>query len=237
MIQYDRRQSIIKLLEKQQSATVKELADRLYTSQASIRRDLEALESDGCVRRVYGGVVLAGTGNHIVPVGLRDGDNAAEKNAVAKKAASLVRDGSSIIMDASSTTRRMLKYLDGVRDLRIFTNNLRILEECGSLDAQIYCTGGLYNLENHAFVGPAAEAFIRSISADLLFFSSEGISYDGEISDVSEEETALRRAMIARAKQKYFLCDASKLGLRRPFTVCRKEDLDGVICNAQLPWD
>ena len=236
-MQYDRRQNILQILAEQQTATIKELAARLYTSEASIRRDLDALESQGYVHRVYGGVVLAKAGNHITPIGLRDADNAAQKNLVAERAAALIRDGATIILDASSTARRILKYLEGRHDLRIFTNNLRIFEEIGGIDAQVWCTGGLYNEKNHAFIGPAAEAFIRSISADLLFFSSEGISEDGDISDVSEEETSLRRAMLSRAKHRYFLCDSSKLGVRRNFVVCNRSDLDGVICNAPLPWE
>ena len=236
-MQYDRRQGILKLLTEQQSATVKELAAKLFTSEASVRRDLDALEAEGYVHRVYGGVVLAKAGNHITPIGLRDGDNAAEKNLVAAQAAKLVCDGATIMLDASSTARRILKYLDGVRDLRIFTNNLRVFREIGNLDARVWCTGGLYNEQNHAFIGPAAEDFIRSISADFLFFSSEGISEEGDISDVSEEETALRRIMLQRAARKYFLCDSSKIGVRRNFIVCNRTELDGVICNAPLPWE
>ncbi len=236
-MQYDRRQSILKLLAEQQTATVKELSAKLYTSEASVRRDLDALETQGYVHRVYGGVVLSKVGNHITPIGLRDADNAAEKNLVAEQAARLVHDGATIILDASSTARRILKYLDGVHDLRIFTNNLRVFREIENLNAQVWCTGGFYNEKNHAFIGPAAEHFIRSISADLLFFSSEGISEDGDISDVSEEETSLRRIMLQRARRKYFLCDASKLGVRRNFIVCNRTELDGVICNAKLPWE
>ena len=128
MIRYERQQSILNLLETQQTASIKELAGKLYTSEASIRRDLEALETQGYVRRVYGGVMLSKAGNHSIPVELRDGDNAGEKNLVAKLASERIFDGATIIMDASSTTRRILKYLDGFHDLRIFTNNLRIYQ-------------------------------------------------------------------------------------------------------------
>ena len=237
MIQYNRRQSILKLLEQNGSATVRQIAQAIYTSEASVRRDLEALEVDGYVRRVYGGAVLAKADNHITPVGLRDADNAAEKNLIAKRAAEMIPDGSTIILDASSTTRRILKYLDSKHGLRIFTNNLRIFEEIGSLDAQVYCTGGCYNRQNHAFVGPAAERFIGSVCADILFFSSQAISLDGEISDVSEEETALRRVMLSRAKKKVFLCDGSKIGASRDFTLCTKDDVDVILCNVPLPWE
>lgn len=79
-------------------------------------------------------------------------------------------------------------------------------------------------------------SFIRSISADIVLFSSQGISDDGEISDVSEEETAIRKAMLERAKYKVFLCDASKIGVRKPFRLCSKDDVDRIICDVELPW-
>ena len=71
----------------------------------------------------------------------------------------------------------------------------------------------------------------------IFFFSSQGISEDGEISDSSEEETSLRRVMLERSKQKYFLCDSSKIGVKKLFTVCRESDLDGIICDTKLPWE
>jgi DeoR/GlpR family transcriptional regulator of sugar metabolism len=79
-------------------------------------------------------------------------------------------------------------------------------------------------------------SFIRSISADIVFFSSQGISDDGEISDVSEEETAIRRVMLERAKYKVFLCDSSKIGVRKSFRLCSKDDVDRIICDVELPW-
>lgn len=237
MIQYDRRQSILQILEERRSATIRELAESVYTSEASVRRDLEALEIEGYVRRVYGGAVLAKSGNHITPVDLRDGEHAAAKNEIAKRAAEMIPDGSTILFDASSTTRRIAKYLDGKRDLRIFTNNLRLFEELVGCDAQVFCTGGSYNRQNHAFVGPIAERTVGSVYADFFFFSSQGISEEGEITDVSEEETSLRRVMLTRAKRRIFLCDASKIGIRRDFVVCHKEDVDEIVCDGKLPWE
>ncbi len=236
-MQFDRQQSIIKYLKERQSASVRELAEAVYTSEASVRRDLAVLETQGYVRRVYGGVVLAPADNLIVPVELRDGENAVAKNAVAKRAAEMIPNGSTLIMDASSTTRRILKYLGNKGNLRIFTNNLRVFEDIGTIDAEVYCTGGIYNRRNHAFTGPAAEGFIRSVSADLCFFSSQGISEAGEITDVSEEETSLRREMLRRAKKRVFLCDESKLGVQRDFLLCNRDEVDEIVCNVKLPWE
>ena len=95
----------------------------------------------------------------------------------------------------------------------------------------------MYSPRSHAFVGPAAENFVRSVSVDILFFSSQGITEDGEISDVCEEETHLRRVMLSRAKKKILLCDSSKIGVRGDFLLCRREDVDMIICDKKLPWE
>ena len=149
----------------------------------------------------------------------------------------MIRSGDTVMIDASSTARRIVKYLGGVRDVKIITNNMRIFSECQNPHIKLYCTGGTYSPGNHALTGPAAENYLRSVTADLLFFSSQGITEDGIISDVSEEESSLRRVMIAQAKKSFFLCDSSKIGVRKMFTLCRAEDLCGIICDKKLPWE
>ncbi len=237
MIQYERRRNILEYLKTEETATVKELAEKVYASEASVRRDVEALEQDGLVRRIWGGVTYMGAQNGVVPINVRDTDNAANKNMIAKRAAELIPDGATVFLDASSTVRRIIKHLGNKRDLTVITNNQRIFEEAENLDAKLYSTGGFYNRKNHAFTGPLAEEYVRGVYADIFFFSSQGISEDGEITDASEEETSLRRAMLERSKQKYFLCDSSKIGIKKLFTVCQKSELDGIICDTKLPWE
>lgn len=237
MIQYERQQSILRLLERMQTASIKQLAEAVFASEASVRRDIEALEKRGYVQRIYGGVILSKYKNCVVPLDLRDADNSAVKETLARRAAELVGDGATVLLDASSTARRIIKYLERRRNLKIITNNQRVFNETGNCDAQFYCTGGIFSGKNHAFIGPAAEAYVRSVSADILFFSSQGISADGEISDVSEEETSLRRVMLSRAERRVFLCDSSKLGVRRIFRLCDRCDVTDIICDKKLPWE
>ncbi len=228
MIQYERRQQLLGYLKEHKSATVAELSQVLYISEASVRRDIAALEAEGSVRRKYGGVVLAEYENSVVPLVLRDPVNAARKEEIAGRAAALVEDGMTVMLDASSTARRVVAHLEGKKDLRIITNNARIFERCPS-GITVYCTGGRYLRENAAFVGAKAEEFVRGVRADILFFSSQGLSETGVISDASEEETSLRRAMLSAAKRSYFLCDNSKRGKEHTFLLCNVEEITGVI--------
>ena len=97
--------------------------------------------------------------------------------------------------------------------------------------------GGYYDAEEHAFIGSAAERYVQGVNADIFFFSSSALSNEGEISDVSEVETALRRVMLTRARRRVFLCDSSKLGDRRTFVVCNKDDVTDIICDKKLPFE
>ena len=237
MIQFERQEKIIAILERKKSASVRELSRELFVSEASIRRDIEALENKGLVKRVYGGVLLSRYQNSSIPIDLRDGDHSALKEEIARRAAELVHDGDTIFLDASSTVRRMMKYLGHRKNLKIITHNIKIFAEYGGSNCELLCTGGTYSTVEQTLVGPAAENYLRSVSADILFFSSQAITEEGEITDSSEEETALRRIMIARSSRQYFLCDDSKIGGRRIFSVCHKDDITGVICNTALPWE
>ena len=237
MTVYQRKQQIMKHMKEVRFSTVKELAALVWSSESSVRRDIKALESAGYIKQTYGGIVLADGETDVVPVGLRDSVNSAVKERLAKAAAEYVHDGDTLFMDSSSTVRRIVKHLGHYKNLKIITNNIGVFKECKNDEIKIYCTGGLYIPKSNVCVGPAAEAFVSQIHADVMFFSSQAISSDGAVSDSSEEETSLRRVMLKNAKKKIFLCDSSKVGQERTFYLCDRSSLDCIICDTPLPWE
>jgi len=237
VIGYDRQQEILALLQKKQSATVKELAKAVFVSEASVRRDLEKMERAGLVQRVYGGVVLAECKNKGVPLALRDNDNHTIKGRLAQKAAQMIPDGATVLIASGSATRRIAKYLRGKKGVCIITNSLAMLEELEGVDVQAYCTGGLFRPQEKDFVGPAAERFLRSVSADLAFFSVGAVSREGELSSIREEWVSVASTMIQRAKRSVCLCVSSNIGKKMPFMVCTKDDVDEILCDMPLPWE
>ena len=220
--------------------TVKELSEVVFASESSVRRDVKLLEQKGYLRQVYGGVVLAEQTNDVVPLTLRDASNSSIKEELAKRAAEEVFDGATVMTDGSSTVRRIVKYINKSYSVKIITNNLSIFNEysnTGNANLKLFCTGGLFLPQSNIFIGSSAENYVKNTYADILFFSSQALSNDGEVSDVSEEETSLRRTMLSRAERKIFLCDSSKLGEKRTFTLCTKDDVDRIICDRSLPWE
>lgn len=223
---FERQKQIIDYLKLKHFSTVSELSRVVFSSESSVRRDLKQLEALGYVVNVYGGVVLSEFKNSVVPLNVRDSENSKTKNIVAQKAAKLIFDGATVFMDGSSTVRRILSFVDDKMHLRVITNNLRIFTDYSNPNFELLCTGGTFDAQNKIFYGKSVEDYIGNFTADLFFFSSQGLSEDGEISDASQRETEVRHAMLKRANKSIFLYDSSKLSKRYTFRLCSLDDID-----------
>lgn len=231
MIPSGRQQQIMELLQVKHFLTMSEIAQAIYVSEATVRRDISKLAEQGVVKPVYGGVVLSEYRNAAVPISLRDKENSAKKEQIAMKAAALIQDNDTVIFDASSTVRRICQHITNRRNLTVITNNLRVCQELKDSDVTVYCTGGALISRRECFLGHYAEEFVRGIKADAVFFSSQGFSENGEVTDSSEEEIALRKVMLASARRKIFLCDSSKIGKEYPFKLCDREEITRIISD------
>ncbi len=220
-----RQQEILDFLLPRHFASITELAKALYTSGATVRREIKKLEDMGILKSVYGGVMLAEYDKEPVPITLRDSDNSSKKEIIAAKAATLIRDNCTVIFDSSSTVRRLCKHIQNKKGITVITNNLRVCDELKNSNIKVVCTGGSLIKRRECFAGHFAEQFIKSVKADMLFFSSQGLSDNGDITDSSEEEIALRRVMFQSAKEKIFLCDSSKFNTVYPYVLCNIKDI------------
>lgn len=225
----ERQQEILIFLKNVHFASIAEIASVTFTSEATARRDLQKLAEKGAVKLVYGGAVISEYHKEPVPIHLRDNENSAEKELIAQKASLLIKENSTLLLDSSSTVRRICKHIKEYKNLTVITNNLRVCEELKNSSVKVICTGGSLIPKRECFVGHFAEEFLKKIKADMLFFSSQGLSSNGDITDSSEEEIALRKVMIAASKEQYFLCDSSKINLDFSFTLCNVKEITDAI--------
>lgn len=231
MFEISRLQEILNTLSESKSASVHDLAQKLYVSEATIRRDLNTLEKQGHVHRVFGGVVLLESDRKDVPFyGHTTLDES--KEAIALKAVELIHNGDSIMIDASSTAGALIHHLKRFKGLTIITNSALVAGGLQELDAQVYVTGGYMPRNSQGFVGSYAEAMVRNYNADLFFFSCGGLTADGQVSDVSSEEMSIRRVMLQHSKKRVLLCDCQKFGLQHCFNLCTLDDVDELISDA-----
>lgn len=231
MLEYERLDQIIACLRERQTDTVKNLAQKLYASEATIRRDLTELERRGLVKRLHGGAALIDGVQRELPLFLREQQNVAAKRDVAARAAQYLRDGQVIFMDASSTVMFLIKYFEGYQNLTIVTNGMKTAQVLSGLSHKTYCTGGLMLHNSSAYVGDYAADFVRHFNADVFFFSSRGVSEDGRITDASSEENHIRRVMLEQSRQHIFLCDSSKRGKTYCYNLCRLDQVDACVMD------
>ena len=229
MYNLERQEQIMQILEKSRSVSVTKLAKLLYVSQPTIRRDLSVLEEQGKVQRTHGGVVLRNVSDAEIPLMFREDQNNASKKIIAEKASKLICDGNVIFLDASSTVSYLIPYLEKFNDIIVVTNSPKTSIKLGERNIKNYCTGGLLLMHSVAYVGSETEKFIANINADIFFFSSRGYMENGMITDSSEQEATVKKAMLKNADRSYYLCDSSKKNKKYAFNICAVKDIDGII--------
>jgi len=236
MLPLERQNKILEILEKKQAVTVEELCAVLYSSGATIRRDLQALESSGMIRRTHGGAVHIDSGAQDFPMTLRENENLNAKELLVQKALPLIHDGQTLFMDPSSTVCRLARRLTGFQRLRVITNGLKTASILAEIDGvEVYGTGGRLRDNAMSFTGNQAMQFVQQFNADYAFISCRGIDPDVGITDSDESEAALKRIYIQNAKRVVLLCDNSKLGQRYFCKVSPLDSIWKIITNGQLP--
>ena len=226
MYKNEREELIMSVLEEKKYISVNELSKITYASASSIRRDLDNLERKGLVKRSYGGVSIMETIASVPAFYSRIKKNGAYKKTAAKKAARLVEDNMSVMLDSSSTAMYMLPILKEHTGIKVFTNNLFTATESIKLGLETYCIGGKVSDDAVVFTGAFAETMIKEINPDILFFSSQSVDSDGNISDSTEEENYMRKIMMKQARISVFLYDTEKMNKKSLYKLCNIEDVD-----------
>lgn len=234
MLKSNRLEEIMRYLQRKQCTNVQEICNEIYASPATVRRDLRLLESQGFVRLFYGGVMLSHNDEKDVPLSIREYESKKKKILIARKAAAMIPPGASVMLDASSTAMYIADYIEANKDITVFTNCLRTATTLCERQIRTYCIGGRIGRLALVTTGAFAEQEIGMLNVDILFFSSQGLDKSGTITDNSEEETHLRRMMVAQAQKSYFLCHSDKMGKQFLFSVCNADQVDGVISDGDL---
>lgn len=181
------------------------------------------------VLRTHGGVLLRQAAEREIPLMLRENQNFASKQLIAKKASQYIKNGDVIFMDASSTVAQLVPNLKGFRDIIVVTNSPKTSLELGQENIKNYCTGGLLLSHSIAYVGNAVEEFIAKINANVFFFSSRGHMEDGSITDSSVEEAAAKKAMMKNAESVFYLSDNTKRNKKYMYNICHANEVTKVI--------
>lgn len=235
----ERQQLIVSMVDRDGRAFVTELADRFAVSEQTIRKDLLVLEGEGALVRTHGGAIASDHRRPELAFDLRRRLNADPKRRIGAAAAAFVQDGETIALDASTTALEVAKRLrsrPNWEQLTVVTNGLRIAEELAGQDGiTILVPGGTMRWEALSVVGPWGDGFFRRINIARAFLGAAGFTIQAGLTDATEEEAQIKRAMVASSMEVTAIVDHSKWGRAALATFCRTDRLARVVTDAPAP--
>ena len=178
-----RDSEILKLLDESPSqfVSVESLAEYFKTSESTIRRDLQRMASQHQIMRVHGGAASLHFSGNFKFERLdkeyleRERTEPEVKKYIAKKAASFIKDGSCVYMDASTTVASMIPFLPSHKNVCYVTNSPLLAQKLVEKGITCYVTGGELKLTTNAFIGSYALEFLKRFNFDIGFFGTNGI--------------------------------------------------------------
>jgi DeoR/GlpR family transcriptional regulator of sugar metabolism len=213
-----RRMKILAWLQEEGSARVRDLGAAFSVSEATIRQDLEKLEADGFVTRQHGGAFLRTVPKQVETLSLQHMENLDKKRKIGARAASLVGDGETIILDAGSTTTEIAHNLTGRQSLTVITNALNIALMLGAAPGYaVHMPGGQFKAPTLSLSGDKAADYFADVYAGKLFLATAGVALDTGLTYPSFADLQLKQAMIRAASRVYLVADSTKIN-RPSFT-------------------
>jgi DeoR/GlpR family transcriptional regulator of sugar metabolism len=235
MLANQRRLKIFELLKEDGSAKVIRLAKIFKVTEVTIRQDLEKLEQEGLIIREHGGAFLKNMEDNVRSFVPLNTDNMDKKTAIGKKAASLIENGDTIILDSGSTTTEIAKQILGKKGLTVITNALNIALLLGAdpgIDVMV--TGGEFKPPTLSLTGQKAADFLENIHVDKLFLATAGISLRSGLTYPSISDITVKKAMIEAADVTYLVADSTKIGKNSLASLGALSLIDYLITDAEI---
>jgi DeoR/GlpR family transcriptional regulator of sugar metabolism len=231
--QAHRQIRIRELLEDREFVDLETLCRELGASESSVRRDLAQLQKAGIVKRVHGGALAVQPRGHLLDYSWQRDRQADEKHRIGERAASLIDNDQTVILDGGSTVASVAEHLVA-RSLRVITNSIpivRILRD--SRDIDLTLTGGYVFPRLEIVLGPLCEHMLAAVAADVLVMGIGGVTADG----FSNNNTLLvgsERKMIEVSRKVIIVADSSKFGRAAMTPLAPLDAADIVVSDVRL---
>ena len=233
----ERRSAILNMLHTESRVYVTALAETFGVSEVSIRKDLALLEERQLLVRTKGGAIALHQSDVYddLSISRKQRLHAREKQLIGEYAASLIKDGDTIILDSGTTTMEVAKHLDGIRNLTAITNAQDIAITLNNYNRfTVIVLGGTMRSVSHSTVGMPGEASLRGMYCDKLFLGVDSISIKDGLSTPSLEEASLNQAMIEAAGEVIAIFDSSKFGRRTFAHIASLDRINRIITDNHI---
>ena len=229
---HERQKAILNIILEQKEVSVTLLSERLCVSGVTIRQDLNYLEEQGFIKRIHGGAVL----NETDDISTRMVFNYKQKLKIAQKAASLVEDGETVLIEAGSTNALVARALIEKKGITIITPNVFIARELKEyLDTPVVLLGGLYQHQSESLVGKITKLCIDHLNFHKAFIGVDGFSQTAGFTGKDMMRAEIIAYIAAKSPQVIVVTDSSKFGKTQLTTYFGPQDVDYVITDEGIP--
>lgn len=229
----ERHNIILNVLKESRIANVKELAKKLFVSEATVRRDLSEMQKLGLVERSHGGAVLHDNAEE-VSIFVRMNKNSKEKERAATNALMHIPDFRSVFIDSSSTALALAERMD-LSFKTVVTNNLQTaISLSKKRDINLIILGGSVQYNTVSATGSFTARQLEDFTFDLIISSCAAI-YGDEVFESSLEQKEIKAAAFRRSKYRILIFDSTKYNAYGSYKARRLEDYDLVVSDARPP--
>lgn len=239
MLAEERRKKIIEELKEEKVIRAAELAEKYKVGVETIRRDFDALEKQGSLKKIYGGATLPEKEKHEVKeldYTTRMNSEILEKMEIAKKAVNFIEEKDTIFLNDSSTNVYLAKEIKGkIKEITIITNSLTIASELSDIKGfSIILAGGFLDNEEKAFFGAISENIISQFIVNKFFLSVSSISLQDGLTDFPLKEVDIQKIMIKHSKELIILANSQKFETSALIKVKDLKNIKLVITDSKL---
>jgi DeoR/GlpR family transcriptional regulator of sugar metabolism len=236
LIPEQRREKLIMLLHRDVVLSVAQLTELLGVSHMTVRRDIAALERDGRVSAVPGGVKLAGVVRSEPAFAAKSLTEREEKAAIACIAETLLHDDMIVYLDAGTTTGALVPAIRARTGMTVITNDFVIVEQLMSAEhVETIHTGGRLEHANRSAVGRLAAETLRKINTDIAFISASSWDITRGVTTPSEAKVDVKLAALEAASEAVLTVTSSKFGTFGMYDVAALRRFDRIITDHGLP--
>jgi DeoR family transcriptional regulator, glycerol-3-phosphate regulon repressor len=210
MNQQQRQEAIVELVRRQGYASIEQLTEHFAVTPQTIRRDLNSLSDEGCIRRVHGGAGLESSTVN-ASYSTRKTLNQEAKRRIAALLAQHIPDNASLFINIGTSTEMVAEALLGHRGLEVITNNLNVASILQHKeDFNVIIAGGQVRSRDGGIIGEATIDFINQFKVDVGIIGISGIDEDGSLLEFDYQEVRVAQAIIRNSRQVYLAADHSK---------------------------
>jgi len=229
-----RQAEILDFARKSGRVGVEPLAEQFKVTPQTIRKDLNDLCNRGLLHRVHGGAVVS-SGVSNVGYGARRTLAAEAKQQIGRKAAGLIPDDCSIIINIGTTTEQVALALRARVGLRVITNNINVVNILhGHHDIEVIVTGGSMRHSDGGIVGEAAVELIQQFRVDYAIIGVSAIEDDGSLLDYDYNEVKVAQAIIRNARSTILVADSMKFERTAPVRIGHLSLIDTLVTDQPL---